>query len=88
MSSPQIDHAKRRIADLGDLQRALEDAVTALEQARINEDAARKATTSATNRVNQAQKAMDDAVAALRDRAPRESDWRRRVEARRGEVDG
>lgn len=88
MNSAPIDHGKRKVADLRDLQRALEDAVTALEQARINEDAARKATTSATNRVNQAQKAMDDAVAALRDRAPRESDWRRRVEARRGEAAG
>lgn len=38
---------------------------------------ARSAETTALNRLNNAQKALDELVASLRKAAPRDSDWRR-----------
>lgn len=43
---------------------------------------ATNATTDALNRLNEAQKAFDAAVAAVRDKPPHDSDWARSTRAR------
>jgi hypothetical protein len=42
------------------------------------EDTARRQTTTALNKLNEAQKRVDEALGLLREEAPRDSDWARR----------
>jgi hypothetical protein len=54
-------------------------ATEALAKAQAEVAAARSVETTCINRLNQAQKNLDDLVAGLKKNAPRDSDWRRPV---------
>ena len=62
---------------LSELQNELLQATTPLERQRSSEEAERRATTVALNRVNAAQKAIDTAIDALRSDAAKDTDWKR-----------
>ena len=69
--SKQPDPAVR----IGPLAEELRDAQERLAELAREKAAASIATTDQINRVNQAQKAFDVAVAALRNSAPSQTDW-------------
>ena len=63
--------------DLTTLTEALDAARVAYEEAELAESQARSRRTAALNRMNDAQKAFDKAVGAIRAKGPRDSDWGR-----------
>ena len=63
--------------NLGSLQADLAVAVDAYKSAEQRLAIARNEATTALNRLNDVQKALDVAVAELQKTAPRESDWAR-----------
>ena len=68
-----------KIPDLKALQTELAAAMEQHESARLQESAARSAMCEATNRLNRAQKALDDAMEKLRAKAPWSTDWHSRL---------
>lgn len=60
---------------LSELHEALLSAQEAYRQADVEYSSAGRTRTDCLNRLNETQKAFDAAVAAMRDAAPRESDW-------------
>lgn len=60
---------------LADLQVELAAAMTFHAECEVEESAARKNMTEATNRLNGAQKAFDAAVAEVRSKAPWNTEW-------------
>jgi hypothetical protein len=65
------------IKDIPALVAAVEEASAVLLSAETVETAARCSRCEATNKLNAAQRALDVALATLRQRAPADSDWRR-----------
>lgn len=61
---------------LAELASALTEAQDSYEDARQKASHASHSATSALNRLNDAQKAMDGAIAELRNNAPRDSNWK------------
>lgn len=71
--------------DLGALQREVQEALAEHAAYETAESAARSNTTQAINRLNRAQKALDEAVDKLRKQAaPWNSDWHQRTKEGRG----
>ena len=61
---------EQALAELAAAHAALEDAARALQQARSEE-------TACMNRVNKAQKEVDDLIASVKAKAPRDTNWGR-----------
>jgi len=61
--------------DIPALVKEMHEACAALEAAEKSESIARSISTTARNRLNEAQKAIDAALSTMRRRAPRDSDW-------------
>lgn len=72
MKGPEI--TAQALADAG---RQLEIATLEFEKARLETARARNVETDALNRLNQAQKNLDDLVAEIRKTSPAGSDWKR-----------
>ena len=61
---------------ISELVSDLKDATSAFNEAEGVESRARLDKTTAINRMNNAQKALDAAILALKKEAPRDSDWK------------
>jgi hypothetical protein len=66
-----------QVKTLVDLAEAVEEARFAYDEAKRQASYARNDECGALNRLNAAQKAFDAAVEELRQKSPRDSDWRR-----------
>lgn len=64
--------------DFAKLIDELNDARGRYESAKIEESTARGNATTALNRLNAAQRAVDGAIEQVKKQAPRDSDWQRR----------
>lgn len=67
-----------KVRSVAELAEEVHAASSALVDARSRADAARRDETACLNRLNLAQKKMDEAVEALRSSADRDSDWKNR----------
>ena len=65
-----------------DLTRAVEDANLFYNERNAEVTLARHSATEALNRLNKAQKELDEAIFSLKAQAPKESDWMRRERER------
>lgn len=65
------------IKSLNELYQDYEQEKRGYEDAAEHEAMARQKTTAAMNRMNAAQKAIDDAITELKRHAPQQSNWRR-----------
>ena len=72
--------------DLEEARKELDEARARFDGADSEERFARSKRTTALNELNRAQKKFDAAVAAIRENAPRDSDWKQ-AERRRDEVE-
>jgi len=69
--------AAEPLPDLGKLQSDVQQAQEDYEAATTKKKEASCEQTSCLNRLNSAQKALDEGVKALKDQSPRDTDWKR-----------